>query len=69
MSHADKVSKPPPDFHVIGYTDLPLTPLLRTTQNLYDIPFHLEVTHTPDEKSVIGNFILDIYADVDDGKC
>ena len=37
MSHADKLSKPPANFDIIGHTDLHLRPLLFTTQNLFTV--------------------------------
>jgi Glutamine amidotransferase class-I len=61
MSHADKLSKPPPDFHVIGHTgSAPYAAIAHNSKPFYGIQFHPEVTHTPDGKVVIGKFILDI---------
>lgn len=61
MSHADKLSKPPPDFHVIGHTDsAPYAAIAHNSKPFYGIQFHPEVTHTPNGKAVIGKFILDI---------
>ena len=61
MSHADKLSKPPPDFHVIGHTgSAPYAAIAHNSKPFYGIQFHPEVTHTPHGKAVIGKFILDI---------
>jgi GMP synthase (glutamine-hydrolysing) len=61
MSHADKLSKPPPDFHVIGHTrSAPYAAVAHNSKPFYGIQFHPEVTHTPNGKAVIGKFILDI---------
>ena len=61
MSHADKLSKPPPDFHVIGHTQsAPYAAIAHNSKPFYGIQFHPEVTHTPNGKAVIGKFILDI---------
>ena len=61
MSHADKLSKPPPDFHVIGHTgSAPYAAVAHNSKPFYGIQFHPEVTHTPDGKVVIGKFILNI---------
>jgi len=61
MSHADKLSKPPPDFHVIGHTaSAPYAAIAHNSKPFYGIQFHPEVTHTPNGKAVIGRFILDI---------
>lgn len=61
MSHADKLSKAPPDFHVIGHTEsAPYAAVAHNSKPFYGIQFHPEVTHTPDGKIIIGKFILDI---------
>ena len=61
MSHADKLSKPPPDFHVIGHTkSAPYAAIAHNSKPFYGIQFHPEVTHTPSGKVVIGKFILGI---------
>ncbi|CAK5268341.1 unnamed protein product [Mycena citricolor] len=61
MSHGDQLSAPPPDFHVIGFTETaPFAALAHNTKPLYGIQFHPEVTHSPRGKEVIGRFILNI---------
>ena len=61
MSHGDKLSKPPPDFHVIGHTaSAPYAAIAHNSKPFYGIQFHPEVTHTPNGKAVIGKFILEI---------
>ena len=61
MSHADKLSKSPPNFHVIGHTkSAPYAAIAHNSKPFYGIQFHPEVTHTPNGKAVIGKFILDI---------
>ncbi|KDR68530.1 hypothetical protein GALMADRAFT_231186 [Galerina marginata CBS 339.88] len=61
MSHGDQLSKPPPDFHVIGHTNTaPFAALAHNSKPFYGIQFHPEVTHSPNGKAVIGKFILDI---------
>ena len=61
MSHADKLSKSPPDFHVIGHTkSAPYAAIAHNSKPFYGIQFHPEVTHTPSGKVVIGKFILGI---------
>ncbi|KAG6840892.1 GMP synthase (glutamine-hydrolyzing) [Blastosporella zonata] len=61
MSHGDQLSKPPPDFHVIGYTQTaPYAALAHNTKPIYGIQFHPEVTHSPRGKELIGQFILNI---------
>lgn len=61
MSHGDQLSKPPPNFHVVGHTSTaPYAAVAHNTKPLYGIQFHPEVTHSPMGKAVIGNFILKI---------
>ncbi|KAG6873482.1 GMP synthase (glutamine-hydrolyzing) [Termitomyces sp. Mi166 len=61
MSHGDQLSKPPPDFHVIGYTQsAPYAALAHNTKPIYGIQFHPEVTHSPRGKELIGRFILTV---------
>ncbi|KAJ7610150.1 GMP synthase [Roridomyces roridus] len=61
MSHGDQLSKPPADFHVIGYTaTAPYAALAHNSKPFYGIQFHPEVTHSPRGKEVIGRFILNI---------
>ncbi|KAF8910438.1 GMP synthase [Gymnopilus junonius] len=61
MSHGDQLSKPPPDFRVIGHTkSAPYAALAHNSKPIYGIQFHPEVTHSPSGKAVIGNFILNI---------
>ncbi|KAG5645096.1 GMP synthase (glutamine-hydrolyzing) [Asterophora parasitica] len=61
MSHGDQLSAPPPDFHVIGYTQsAPFAAIAHDSKPLYGIQFHPEVTHSPRGKELIGRFILGI---------
>ncbi|KAG6827913.1 GMP synthase (glutamine-hydrolyzing) [Tricholoma furcatifolium] len=61
MSHGDQLSKPPPDFHVIGYTQTaPFAALAHNSKPIYGIQFHPEVTHSPRGKELLGRFILNI---------
>ncbi|KAG6877498.1 GMP synthase (glutamine-hydrolyzing) [Termitomyces sp. T159_Od127] len=50
MSHGDQLSRPPPNFHVIGHTQsAPYAALAHDTKPIYGIQFHPEVTHSPRE--------------------
>jgi hypothetical protein len=61
MSHGDQLSKPPPDFHIIGHTkSAPFAAVAHKYKPIYGIQFHLEVTHTPSGKSIIGKFIRNV---------
>lgn len=61
MSHGDKVSKLPTDFHVIGQTaNCPIAIMENTTKHFYGIQFHPEVTHTKQGRALLNRFVLDI---------
>ncbi|KAG8799646.1 GMP synthase (glutamine-hydrolyzing), partial [Serendipita sp. 399] len=61
MSHGDKISKAPPDFHIVGTTkNSPFTAIAHETKPFFGIQFHPEVTHTPKGKDIIGRFVLNI---------
>jgi len=61
MSHGDQLSKPPPDFRIIGHTrSAPYAAVAHNSKAIYGIQFHPEVTHTPSGKAVIGKFIRDV---------
>ena len=65
----DNISEAPPDFHVTGQLDLPLTPLLRTTQNhftVYNFIKKLRTLRLPMGNQSLGILFLIYYAaDVD----
>ncbi len=58
MSHGDKVSKMPEGgFKVLGSSgNTEFCAVHMPSRNLYGIQFHPEVVHTPEGKSIIGNF-------------
>jgi len=61
MSHGDQISAPPPDFHIIGHmTSAPYAAIVHNVKPLYGIQFHPEVTHSPQGKEVISQFIRDV---------
>ena len=61
MSHGDKLSALPPDFHIIGRTtNAPFAAIAHNSKPFYGIQFHPEVTHSPRGKEVIGRFVLSI---------
>ena len=61
MSHGDKLSEMPPDFHIIGRTDnAPFAAIAHNLKPFYGIQFHPEVTHSKRGREVIGKFVVGI---------
>ncbi|KAI0719391.1 GMP synthase [Cerioporus squamosus] len=61
MSHGDKLSEMPPDFHIIGRTDnAPYAAIAHNSKPFYGIQFHPEVTHSKRGREVIGRFVVNI---------
>jgi len=59
MSHADQVSKMPKGFKVVASTNnSKLTIIERSKDNFYGVQFHPEVTHTPQGKVLLRNFLF-----------
>ena len=60
MSHGDHVTTPPSGFDVIAGTDNALGAVADDARRLYGLQFHPEVAHTPDGKTILGNFVKGI---------
>ena len=62
MSHGDKVAKMPEGgFEILGSSDnTEFCAVHMPGRNLYGIQFHPEVVHTPQGKTIIGNFCKNI---------
>ncbi|KAF7196590.1 GMP synthase [glutamine-hydrolyzing] [Pseudocercospora fuligena] len=61
MSHGDKLSKLPDNFHTIASTaSAPFAGIAHDSKHYYGIQFHPEVTHTPKGTEVIKNFAVGI---------
>ncbi len=60
MSHGDHVSVQPSGFKVTAETDSALGAVENSELRIYGIQFHPEVTHTPQGKEILANFILKI---------
>ena len=59
MSHADQVSKMPKNFKVVASTkNSKLTIIENSKDNFYGVQFHPEVTHTPNGKILLRNFLF-----------
>ncbi|WP_334109876.1 glutamine-hydrolyzing GMP synthase [Thermodesulfitimonas autotrophica] len=58
MSHGDKVAAPPPGFVVTARTEAaPVAAMADPARRLYAVQFHPEVTHTPEGKKILENFL------------
>ena len=57
MSHGDRVETPPPGFHVLARSDGSPCAAIGNDAGLYGIQFHPEVTHTPQGRAILQNFV------------
>jgi GMP synthase (glutamine-hydrolysing) len=58
MSHGDQVDAVAGDFVSLAHTDTcPHAAVKHRTRPLYGLQFHPEVTHTPDGKTILANFL------------
>ena len=63
MSHGDRVTELPPEFHVICETDnAPLAGMADEKRHYYGIQFHPEVTHTRQGGRILQRFVHEICA-------
>ncbi len=61
MSHGDQVAGVSSDFEPLAQTDTcPIAAVKHRTRPVYGLQFHPEVTHTPEGKLVLRNFLLNI---------
>src|SRR5258708_491536 len=60
MSHGDSVDPLPEDFVVLASTDSTPVAAIANPQGLVGLQFHPEVTHTPQGKEIIRNFLFRI---------
>jgi GMP synthase (glutamine-hydrolysing) len=61
MSHGDQVSKVSDEFVAIARTGTcPIAAVKHRTLPIFGLQFHPEVTHTPDGKEVLANFLTEI---------
>jgi GMP synthase (glutamine-hydrolysing) len=58
MSHGDRVTVLPPDFHVLGTSpNAPIAIIGNDARKFYATQFHLEVVHTPHGAALLRNFV------------
>ncbi len=61
MSHGDQVSQVASDFVPLARTDTcPIAAVRHRHRQVFGLQFHPEVTHTPEGKTVLRNFLMDI---------
>ncbi|HTI13878.1 MAG TPA: glutamine-hydrolyzing GMP synthase [Dictyobacter sp.] len=60
MSHGDSVDKLPNGFHVLACTESNPVAVIASSQGYIGLQFHPEVTHTPQGKDIISNFLFRI---------
>lgn len=61
MSHGDQVLGLPSGFKALGRSDnAPIAAMENPKQALYGVQFHPEVTHTPQGRTILNNFIFKI---------
>ncbi|HET8910405.1 MAG TPA: glutamine-hydrolyzing GMP synthase, partial [Ktedonobacteraceae bacterium] len=60
MSHGDSVDVLPPGFHVLASTESNPVAVMGNANGLVGLQFHPEVSHTPQGKEIIQNFLFRI---------
>ncbi len=60
MSHGDSVDMPPPGFRVLASTESNPIAAIASAQGMIGLQFHPEVTHTPQGKEILSNFLFRI---------
>ena len=60
MSHGDKIAEMPPGFSRLAYTDNSPIAVLGNDQGIIGLQFHPEVSHTPDGKAILRNFLYKV---------
>ena len=61
MSHGDRVTVPPPGFHVVATSlGAPCAAVADDDRRIYGLQFHPEVVHTPDGAALLHRFVRDI---------
>jgi len=60
MSHGDKITKMPPDFKSLAYTENTPVAAMSLNDKIFGIQFHPEVMHTVQGKQMLKNFVYGI---------
>jgi len=60
MSHGDQVMEAPPEFRITASTDsCPIAAFENTSQHLFGVQFHPEVSHTPAGTEILKRFLFE----------
>jgi GMP synthase (glutamine-hydrolysing) len=60
MSHGDRITEPPPGFHVLASSDSSPIAAIGNDRGYIGIQFHPEVVHTRDGKAILENFLYKV---------
>lgn len=61
MSHGDHLTKLPEGFRPVANTgSSPFTAISNPERKIYGLQFHPEVTHTPQGKKILSNFVMNV---------
>jgi GMP synthase (glutamine-hydrolysing) len=60
MSHADKIEEMPPGFKALAYTENSPVAVMGDDQGIFGLQFHPEVVHTPEGKTILRNFAINV---------
>ncbi|HUX98735.1 MAG TPA: glutamine-hydrolyzing GMP synthase [Candidatus Deferrimicrobium sp.] len=61
MSHGDQIIELPPNFETIAFSETcPIAAIQNTTDQVFAVQFHPEVSHSPNGMIIFKNFIFDI---------
>jgi len=60
MSHGDRITEMPPDFKALAYSENSPVAAMGNDSGIFGLQFHPEVAHTPQGKTILGNFLHNI---------
>ena len=60
MSHGDRITEMPPDFKALAYSENSPVAAMGNDSGIFGLQFHPEVAHTPQGKTILGNFLYNI---------
>ncbi|MBI4328657.1 MAG: glutamine-hydrolyzing GMP synthase [Chloroflexi bacterium] len=60
MSHGDRITKLPPGFQALAFTDNSPVAAMGSPQGFIGLQFHPEVIHTPQGKQILQNFLYNV---------
>ena len=60
MSHGDRITKTPPGFHSLAYSDNSPIAMMGNDEGIIGLQFHPEVVHTANGKQLLENFLYKV---------